>query len=116
MSTPDSSTSARRDGSARDAVESAAHNITDAIEALRITAAFDAHDDTIVDSDGDTPLTFGQARAILAALSAPYVPGCVEVERDAFWKHNNRSAMLTIWPGDIIAGGSTHHYFAAVTE
>ena len=116
MSTSDSSTSARRDGSARDAVENAAHDITDAIEALRITAAFDEHDDLLVDAYGEVPLTFGQARAILAALSAPYVPGMQAATPSVWAESTGPVAKLSLW-----ADSSTHRddlYFAApaVTE
>ena len=108
MSTSDSSTSARRDGSARDAVESAAYDITDAIEAL--TSYLDIQRD-IEDSAGVADIfraheqspTLGHLRAILAALSAPYVPGMVHTDK-ATWSQaiadDEDAAITTLWVND----------------
>ena len=94
MSTSDSSTSARRDGSARDAVESAAYDITDAIEIVRVIAER---------PDQSMAMPAEAARAILAALSAPYVPGMVHTDK-ATWSQaiadDEDAAITTLWVND----------------
>ena len=94
-----------------------AADLPGAIEALRITAAYDAHDETIVDSYGEVPLTFGQARVILEALSGPYVPGMARVTGEEYAKVANDvpGGRLHLHDPTSMKPG-THVYFTAVTE
>ena len=123
--TPASDGAKRRDGSARDAVESAAYDITDAIEAVTefLALAPDEPADVSILNSEDVEVDFviGHLRAILAALSAPYVPGMVEVEPSVFRDDKDASdacAILTRYTGvQTLAGWDTEtRYFLAVTE
>ena len=105
----------RRDESARDAVEIAAYDITDAIDALCESAEYQADDGTQVDPSSEVPLTFGHLRAILAALSAPYVPGCVEVPVGTYDDEAGYPcAHLTVWRSDRDV--TAHDFIPAVSR
>ena len=105
MSTSDSSTSARRDGSARDAVEIAAAMawLEDTLESV----------DQFPDHFRMATPELGHLRAIKAALFAPHIPGMVEVDSEPHVDAGD-AALLTVWRGDD--RDETNHWFAAVTK
>ena len=114
MTTHESSTGPRRDGSARDAVEIAA---TDAVEALAESLAqYEVNDDDTI-ALAYTGLTLGHLRAILAALSAPYVPGMQVVDKDV-WNDiaDGPAAVVTVWGADIYTQGASTYFAPQVSR
>ena len=104
-----------------EAIESAAYDITDAIEAVTefLALAPDEPDDVSILNSEDVEVDFviGHLRAILAALSGPYVPGMARVTGEEYAKVANDApgGHLFLFDPTVPKAGE-HVYFTAVTE